>query len=71
MVYTYRGVMAWIAALCGLSVVRLEASSWPEEFVQRYETHGLALLHTNEADWIQRTNETPNTGLPDFCLSGI
>ena len=33
------------------------ASSWPEEFVQRYETHGLALLHNNEADWIQRTNE--------------
>ena len=49
--------MAWIAALCGLSVVQLEASSWPEEFVQRYEAHGLALLHTNEADWVQRTNE--------------
>ena len=30
---------------------------WPEEFVQRYEAHGLALLHTNEADWVQRTNE--------------
>ena len=49
--------MAWIAALCGLNVGWLVASSWPEEFVQRYETHGLALLHNNEADWIQRTNE--------------
>ena len=50
-------VMAWIAVLCGLSAVQLAASSWPEEFVQRYEAHGLALLHTNEADWVQRTNE--------------
>ena len=57
MVCSYRGVIAWIAALSGLSVVQLEASSWPEEFVQRYEAHGLALLHTNEADWVQRTNE--------------
>ena len=55
MVYSYRGVIAWIAALSGLSVV--QASSWPEEFVQRYEAHRLALLHTNEADWVQRTNE--------------
>ena len=36
-------------SLCGLSVVRLEASSWLEEFVQRHDTHGLALLHTNES----------------------
>ena len=57
MVYSYRSVMAWIAVLCGLSAVQLAASSWPEEFVQRYEAHGLALLHTNEADWVQRTNE--------------
>ena len=49
MVYSYRGVMTWIAALSGLSVVQLEASSWPEEFAQWYEAHGLALLHTNEA----------------------
>ena len=41
----------------GLSTVQLAASSWPEEFAQRYEAHGLALLHTNEADWVQRTNE--------------
>ena len=57
MVYSYRSVMAWIAVLSGLSAVQLAASSWPEEFVQRYEAHGLALLHTNEADWAQRTNE--------------
>ena len=57
MVYSYRSVMAWIAVLCGLSAVQLAASSWPEEFVQRYEAHGLALPHTNEADWVQRTNE--------------
>ena len=50
MVYSYRSVMAWIAVLSGLSAVQLAASSWPEEFVQRYEAHGLALLHTNEAD---------------------
>ena len=56
-VSTYRGAMAWIASLCGLSVGWLVASSWTEEFVQRYETHGLALLNNNEADWIQRTNE--------------
>ena len=37
--------------------MQLAASWWPEEFVQRYEAHGLALLHTNEADWAQRTNE--------------
>ena len=57
MVYSYRSAMARIAVLCGLSAVQLVASSWPEEFVQRYEAHGLALLHTNEADWVQRTNE--------------
>ena len=57
MVYSYRSVMAWIAVLGGLSAVQLAASSWPEEFAQRYEAHGLALLHTNEADWVQRTNE--------------
>ena len=57
MVYSYRSVMAWIAVLSGLSAVQLAASSWPEEFVQRYEAHGLALLHTNEADRAQRTNE--------------
>ena len=48
MVYSYRSAMARIAVLCGLSAVQLVASSWPEEFVQRYEAHGLALLHTNE-----------------------
>ena len=57
MVYSYRSVMAWIAVLSGLSAVQLAALSWPEEFVQRYEAHRLALLHTNEADWAQRTNE--------------
>ena len=57
MVYSYRSVMAWIAVLSGLSAVQLAASSWPKEFVQRYEAHGLALLHTNETDWAQRTNE--------------
>ena len=57
MVYSYRSAMARIAVLCGLSAVQLVASSWPEEFVQRYEAHGLALLHTNEADWVQRANE--------------
>ena len=57
MVYSYRSAMARIAVLCGLSAVQLVDSSWPEEFVQRYEAHGLALLHTNEADWVQRTNE--------------
>ena len=57
MVYSYRSVMAWIAVLSGLSAVQVAASSWPEEFVQRYEAHGIALLHTNEADWAQRTNE--------------
>ena len=57
MVYSYRSVMAWIAVLTGLSAVQVAASSWPEEFVQRYEAHGFALLHTNEADWAQRTNE--------------
>ena len=57
MVYSYRSAMARIAVLCGLSAVQLAASSWQEEFVQRYEAHGLALLHTNEADWVQRTNE--------------
>ena len=56
MVFLYRSVMAWIAVLSGLSA-QLAASSWPEEFVQRYEAHGLALLHTNEADWAQRANE--------------
>ena len=57
MVYSYRSAMARMAVLCGLSAVQLVDSSWPEEFVQRYEAHGLALLHTNEADWVQRTNE--------------
>ena len=57
MVYSYRSAMARMAVLCGLSAVQLVDSSWPEEFVQRYEAHGLALLHTNEADWAQRTNE--------------
>ena len=50
MVYPYRSAMARMAVLCGLSAVQLVDSSWPEEFVQRYEAHGLALLHTNEAD---------------------
>ena len=75
MVYSYRSVMVWIAVLGGLSAVQLAASSWPEEFAQRYEAHGLALLHTNEADWVQRTNEygapPPDTCLPDLCLSCI
>ena len=30
MFYSYRGVMAWIAVLSGLSVVQLEALLWPE-----------------------------------------
>ena len=47
-VFSYRSAMARIAVLCGLSAVQLVASSWPEEFVQRYEAHGLALLHTND-----------------------
>ncbi len=49
--------MVWMACLCGLSVGWLATSSWTEEFVQRYETHGLAILNDLEADWIQRTTE--------------
>ena len=41
MVYSHRSVMAWIAVLGGLSAVQLAASSWPEEFAQRYEAHGM------------------------------
>ena len=68
MVYSYRSVTAWIAVLGGLSAVQLAASSCPEEFVQRYEAHRLALLHTNEADWAQPT-ESNGPDVPSNSLS--
>ena len=46
-----------MACLCGLSVGWLATASWTEEFVQRYETQGLAILNDLEADWLRRTNE--------------
>ena len=49
--------MVWMAYSCSLSVGWLATSSWTEEFVHRYETHGLAILNDFEADWIQRTTE--------------
>ena len=53
----FRTAMVWMACLCGWSVGWLATASWTEEFVQRYETQGLAILNDLEADWIRRTNE--------------
>ena len=53
----FRIAMVRMACLCGLSAGWLARASWTEEFVQRYETQGLAILNDLEADWSRRTNE--------------
>ena len=55
--------------VCGLSVGWLATSSWTEEFVQRYEMHGLAILNDLEAffwlgaAWIKSWAERPSVSV--------
>ncbi len=49
--------MVRMACFYGLCAGWVVTASWTQEFVQRYEAQGLAILNDLEADWSRRADE--------------
>ena len=49
-------IRPWSRQECYL-LIMVAASSWVDEFIQRYETQGLGLWDELDSDWVRRTHE--------------